>query len=80
MVFENLIGGFMITHENKFGMFIHWGLYSMTGFQEQALARLDMDHSEYEALMHGFNPIAFDPEEWVQLAKRAGMKYICFTI
>ena len=69
----------MITHENKFGMFIHWGLYSMTGFQEQALARLDMDHSEYEALMYSFNPTAFDPEAWVQLAKSAGMKYICFT-
>ena len=69
----------MITHENKLGMFIHWGVYSMTGFHEQALARLNIDHSEYEALMYKFNPTAFDPDEWVLLAKNAGMKYICFT-
>ena len=69
----------MITHENKFGMFIHWGLYSMTLFHEQALARLNMSHGDYEALMHKFNPTAFDAEEWVLLAKNAGMKYICFT-
>ena len=59
----------MITHENKFGMFIHWGLYSMTLFHEQALARLNMSHGDYEALMHKFNPTAFDAEEWVLLAK-----------
>ena len=68
-----------LTHENKFGMFIHWGVYSLTGFQEQALARLDMDNAEYEQLISKFNPTDYDPEEWVLLAKRAGMKYICFT-
>lgn len=68
-----------MTHENKFGMFIHWGLYSLTGLCEQALARYDMDHGEYEKLMHSFNPLDYDPDEWVLLAKRAGMKYICFT-
>ena len=68
-----------LTHENMFGMFIHWGFYAMTGLQEQALARFDMDNDEYEALMHSFDPVDYDPEKWVLLAKRSGMKYICFT-
>lgn len=67
------------THENKFGMFIHWGFYAITGLHEQAIARYDMDHAEYEALMRQFDPMDYDPEEWVLLAKQAGMKYICFT-
>lgn len=62
-----------------FGMFIHWGFYAITGLQEQALARFDMDNAEYEALMHQFDPVDYDPEKWVLLAKKAGMKYICFT-
>ena len=60
-------------------MFIHWGFYALTGLQEQALARFDMDNGEYEALMHKFDPTDYDPEKWVLLAKKAGMKYICFT-
>ena len=68
-----------MTHENKFGMFIHWGFYSLTGLQEQALARYGLDRGEYEALMHKFDPVDYDPEKWVLLAKEAGMEYICFT-
>jgi len=68
-----------MTHENKFGMFIHWGLYAITGIQEQVYARMDWPQEKYEALMHEFNPVKYNPEEWVLLAKEAGMKYICFT-
>ena len=68
-----------MTHENKFGMFIHWGFYALTGVQEQAFARMDMPREEYDALMHKFDPVKYDPEAWVLLAKSAGMKYICFT-
>ena len=68
-----------MTHENKLGMFIHWGPYALTGLQEQALARYDIPHSEYEAQALSFNPTEYDPEKWVLLAKQAGMKYICFT-
>lgn len=68
-----------ITHENKFGMFIHWGIYALTGLQEQALARYDMDNAEYEKLKDRFDPVDYDPEKWVLLAKKSGMKYICFT-
>lgn len=65
--------------ENKFGMFIHWGIYAQLGLQEQAIARYDMSHEEYEKLADTFNPVNYDPEQWVLLAKQAGMKYICFT-
>lgn len=65
--------------DNKFGMFIHWGIYALTGIQEQAFARMDMPRAEYEALAERFDPVSFDPEDIVLLAKHAGMKYICFT-
>ena len=68
-----------MTQENKFGMFIHWGIYALTGVQEQAFARMDIPREDYEDLMHKFNPVKYDPEKWVLLAKEAGMKYICFT-
>ena len=68
-----------MTHENKFGMFVHWGIYAMTELHEQAFARYDLPRSEYEALAQQFDPKKFDPEAWVLLAKCAGMKYICFT-
>lgn len=68
-----------MTHENKFGMFIHWGFYSMLGLHEQALARYGLDKTEYEKLKDSFNPTDYDPEKWVLMAKEAGMKYICFT-
>ena len=51
----------MITHANELGMFIHWGVYAMTGLQEQALIRYDMDQKEYERLATRFNPTEYDP-------------------
>lgn len=68
-----------MTHANKFGMFVHWGLYSVTGVQDQVFARMDWERERYEGLIHEFNPVNYDPEKWVQLAKEAGMEYICFT-
>ncbi len=68
-----------MTHENKLGMFIHWGVYALTEMHEQVFAKMDMSHEEYEALAKRFNPVDYDPEKWVLLAKEAGMKYICFT-
>lgn len=68
-----------MVFDNKFGMFIHWGIYSTLGLHEQALARYELDKAEYEKLKDSFNPKDYDPEKWVLLAKAAGMKYICFT-
>ncbi|NLD87982.1 MAG: alpha-L-fucosidase [Clostridiales bacterium] len=64
---------------NKLGMFIHWGIYSIYGIHEQVLARYDLPKNEYEASVKEFNPTEFDAESIVLLAKNAGMKYICFT-
>lgn len=63
----------------KFGMFIHWGIYSQTGYHEQVRWRFFTPRSEYRKLMNTFNPVNYDPDKWVKLAKDAGMEYICFT-
>lgn len=68
-----------MTHENKFGMFIHWGLYAVTELQDQAFVRYELPREEYESLIHKFDPVNYDPESWVRLAKEAGIQYICFT-
>ena len=66
--------------ENRFGMFVHWGLYALTGVHEQVMACNDLSHAEYERLIDSFEPVEYDPEEWVLLAKQAGMTYLCFTV
>lgn len=65
--------------ENKLGMFIHWGIYAHFEIHEQVFARWNMDRETYEKAADVFNPLDYDPEEWVLTAKKAGMKYICFT-
>ncbi len=65
--------------QNKFGMFVHWGLYSILGFHEHVMSKKHIPVEEYEKLADQFNPTEYDPEEWVLMAKNTGMKYICFT-
>ena len=65
--------------QNRFGLFIHWGLYAIPAVHEQVLARGDWNHDDYEALMHRFDPIRYDPEAWVRMARDCGMSYLCFT-
>lgn len=64
---------------HKFGMFVHWGIYSLTGYHEQVRWRFFTPRAEYRKLINEFNPVKYDPDEWVRLAKDAGMEYICFT-
>ena len=64
---------------NKFGMFIHWGVYSIDARHEQALAKYSIPFEEYDKMAMEFNPTEYDPEEWVLLAKKCGMEYITFT-
>ncbi len=69
----------MITSsDNKFGMFIHWGPYAVLGLHEQVLARYSIPHDEYESMAMQFNPTDYDPEKWVLLAKKCGMKYMLY--
>ena len=63
----------------KFGLFIHWGVYSTLGDGEWVMNNRKIPITDYEKLPSQFNPIAFDPAEWVALAKAAGMKYITIT-
>lgn len=63
----------------KFGMFIHWGVYSVLGDGEWVMNNRGIAVHEYEKLPAFFNPTEFDPAQWVALVKAAGMKYITIT-
>lgn len=76
--------------EAKFGMFIHWGPYSILGGvykghnqnrggAEWIMNRCKIPVAEYQQITKGFNPTKYDAEAWVKLAKEAGMKYIVIT-
>jgi alpha-L-fucosidase len=60
----------------RFGMFIHWGAFSVLGAGEWVMNDRNIRVPEYTRLLHIFNPIDFDAEKWVSTAKQAGMKYI----
>jgi len=71
----------------RFGLFIHWGLYSVpagewegkTNYGEWFLEETKMPVSKYEQFTNQFNPVKFDAKQWVKLAKDASMKYIVIT-
>ena len=73
----------------KFGMFIHWGVYAVpagiydgkevNGIGEWIMNRGKIPVAEYKAYSQQFNPIKYAPDEWVKMAKNAGMKYIVIT-
>src|SRR3954468_18959816 len=75
--------------EAKYGLFIHWGLYALPagewngkrspGLGEWVMLRSLVPVREYEKLAGRFNPAKFNADEWVKLAKDAGMKYIVIT-
>jgi len=73
----------------RFGMFIHWGLYSIPagewkgkpvdGIGEWVMNHAKIPVAEYEQLAKQFDPVKFNADEWVSIAKNAGMKYIVIT-
>jgi alpha-L-fucosidase len=65
--------------DKRFGLFIHWGIYSQLMDGEWIMNNRQIPISEYEKLAPMFNPQKFNALEWVQLAKDAGMKYIAIT-
>ena len=65
--------------EARFGLFIHWGVYSVLGDGEWVMNNQNISIDEYKKLPSFFNPVYFDAEEWVLMAKNAGMKYITIT-
>jgi len=62
----------------KFGMFIHWGAFSVLGDGEWVMNNRKIPVKDYKRLIQFFNPIDFDARKWVATAKDAGMKYITF--
>lgn len=65
--------------ELKFGIFLHWGLYSTFAQGEWYLERGGLDEAEYAKAANAFYPHAFDAREWVRAFKAAGAKYVVFT-
>ena len=75
--------------EARFGMFIHWGVYSVPagswngrqigGIGEWIMNRAKIPVAEYQTMAKQFNPVNYDPDSWVKMAKDAGMKYIVIT-
>ena len=73
----------------RFGMFIHWGIYAVPGgvydgvpqksASEWIMNTAAIPVAEYELYAQQFNPVQFDADEWVNIAKDAGMKYIVIT-
>lgn len=73
----------------RFGMFIHWGIYavpagqwngqSTPGTGEWIMDRANIPIDQYERLAAKFNPVRYDPEQWVRIAQEAGMKYLVIT-
>ena len=75
--------------EARFGMFIHWGVYAVPAgiYKGQKINRIGewimnrgkIPVAEYQEFAKEFNPVKYDPEAWVKMAKDAGMKYIVIT-
>lgn len=65
--------------KKRFGLFVHWGLYAITGWHEQMSWRGRMPRREYETLVNQFNPTKFNPEQWLDDMQEAGMEYLCLT-
>ena len=65
--------------DNKFGVFLHWGIYSMTAQGEWYMNNRNIHCDEYAKLASGFYPSKFDAAQWVSQIKASGAKYITIT-
>ncbi|MCU0245988.1 MAG: alpha-L-fucosidase, partial [Bryobacter sp.] len=67
----------------KFGMFVHWGPYSLASVEASwpimRPGNWNISEDAYRALPERFNPVQFDARAWIRLAKEAGQKYLVFT-
>lgn len=65
--------------EARFGMFIHWGLYSVASRHEWVQSREKLSKDAYKKYFDAFDPDLYDPVEWARKAKATGMKYVVIT-
>ena len=61
----------------KFGIFLHWGLYSLLGTGEWTMTNRNINYQEYAKLANAFYPHDFDAAEWVSAIKSSGAGYVC---
>ncbi|MBX5182007.1 alpha-L-fucosidase [Rhizobium sp. NZLR5] len=66
------------VHE-RFGMFVHWGLYALPARHEWVKSREELNDADYQKYFYHFDPDLYDPREWARRAKAAGMKYVVLT-
>src|SRR3569623_214629 len=66
------------THD-RFGMFIHFGIYALGARHEWLKKFEEMDDAAYDRYFENFNPDLYDPREWARMAREAGMKYAVLT-
>ena len=59
----------------RFGMFIHWGLYSIAAREEWLRSTEEITKEDYMKYFEEFDPCDYDPKAWARAAKEAGMKY-----
>jgi alpha-L-fucosidase len=65
--------------QQRFGLFVHWGLYAIPGWHEQHQWRARVPRAEFVKLARHWNPTKFKPDAWLDLMEEVGMKYICIT-
>lgn len=65
--------------DNKFGIFLHWGIYSMPAQGEWYMNNRNISRDEYSKLASGFYPSHFDAAKWVSAIKASGARYLCIT-
>jgi alpha-L-fucosidase len=75
---ENLAGRAWFQ-QARFGLFVHWGIYSQLADGEWVMNNRQIPAADYERIAASFNPVRFDAEQWVRLVKEAGMRYITIT-
>lgn len=64
---------------DRFGMFIHWGIYALPARHEWVMKREQISVQDYQKYFNNFNPDLYNPKEWAAKAKKAGMKYVVLT-
>lgn len=64
------------VHE-RFGMFVHWGLYALPARHEWVKSREELNDTDYQKYFDHFDPDLYDPREWARRAKSAGMNMWC---
>ena len=65
--------------QDRFGIFLHWGLYSLPARHEWAQSREELPPEAYRQYFERFNPMAYNPHRWARVARGAGMKYAVIT-